>query len=174
MSKDLTTIPIEAIESNILFLRGEKVILDSVLAKLYGVTTSQLNQQVKRNATRFPRDFMFRLTAEEALNLRSRSQSVILKRGQNIKHLPIAFTEHGILMLSGVLNSERAVQVNIEIMRTFIRLRRMLASNSELAQKLEELERKYDLQFKVVFDALREMVKPPASKRKQIGFHTRP
>jgi hypothetical protein len=118
-------------------------------------------------------DFMFRLTADEAIALRLRSQSVILKRGQHLKYLPHAFTEHGILMLSSVLNSERAVQVNIEIMRTFVRLRQMLASNAEMARKLEELEKKYDSQFRVVFDALRQLLTPPSAKRKQIGFRTK-
>jgi hypothetical protein len=113
---------------------------------------------------------MFQLTMEEAQGLRSRSQSVTLKRGQNIKYRPYAFTEHGILMLSSVLNSERAVQVNIEIKRTFVRLRRMLASNVGLAKKLEELERKYDHQFSVVFDAIRQLMIPLEPKRKQIGF----
>lgn len=174
MNKDLTNIPVETIENSILSIRGERVILDSVLAKLYGVTTARLNQQVKRNASRFPPDFMFRLSIEEATTLRLRSQFVILKRGQHLKYLPAAFTEHGILMLSSVLNSERAVQVNIEIMRTFVRLRQMLASNAELAKKLEELEKKYDLQFKVVFDTLRQLLAPPKSKHKQIGFHAKP
>jgi hypothetical protein len=113
---------------------------------------------------------MFQLTMEEAQALRSRSQSVTLKRGQNIKYRPYAFTEHGILMLSSVLSSERAVQVNIEIMRTFVRLRLLLASNAELAKKLEELELKYDHQFKVVFDAIRQLMIPSEPKRRQIGF----
>ena len=113
---------------------------------------------------------MFQLTMEETQVLRSRSQSVTLKRGQNIKYRPYAFTEHGILMLSSVLSSERAINVNIEIMRTFVRLRRMLASNAELAKKLEDLEQKYDRQFSVVFKAIRELMILPEPKRKQIGF----
>jgi hypothetical protein len=173
MNEDLTNVPVRRIESSILLIRGERVILDSDLAKLYGVTTAQLNQQVKRNVNRFPPDFMFRLTVEEAIAVRSRSQSVILKRGQNIKYLPAAFTEHGILMLSSVLNSERAIQVNIEIMRIFVRLRQMLASNAELATKLEQMEKKYDAQFRVVFDALRSLITPPRQKRKQIGFKSK-
>ncbi len=135
------------------------------------------NQAVKRHQERFPEDFMFRLTVEEArawlaenLGSRSRSQNVILKRGQNIKHLPYAFTEHGILMLSSVLNSKRAIHVNIEIMRAFVRLRQMLASNANLSRKLNELESKYDRQFKVVFDAIRELMTPPPLKIKPIGF----
>lgn len=151
--------------------------LDRDLARLYEVSTSVFNQAVKRHQERFPEDFMFRLTVEEArawlaenLGSRSRSQNVILKRGQNIKHLPYAFTEHGILMLSSVLNSERAIHVNIEIMRAFVRLRQMLASNANLSRKLNELESKYDRQFKVVFDAIRELMTPPPLKIKPIGF----
>lgn len=151
--------------------------LDRDLASLYGVTTSVFNQAVKRHQERFPKDFMFRLTmeesgawSEEGLGSRSRSQIVVLKRGHNIKYRPYAFTEHGILMLSSVLNSERAVQVNIEIMRAFVKLRRMLASNVELARELKEMESKYDRQFKVVFDAIRHLMTTPRSKTKQIGF----
>lgn len=151
--------------------------LDRDLARLYDVPTSVFNQAVRRNQERFPEDFMFRLTEEEArvwlaenLASRSRSQNVILKRGQNIKHLPYAFTEHGILMLSSVLKSKRAIHVNIEIMRAFVRLRQMLASNADLARKLHELESKYDRQFRVVFDAIRELMIPPPSKANPIGF----
>src|SRR2546423_10080321 len=135
----------EQIERAILLIRGQKVMLDYDLAKLYGVETKILNQAVKRNIKRFPGDFMFQLDIQEVRD--SRSQIVTLKRGQNIKYLPYAFTEHGILMLSSVLNSERAVQVNIEIMRAFVRLRQILASHKDLAKKLEELEKKYDAQF---------------------------
>lgn len=173
MTKALVRVPAERVEKSILVVRGEKVMLDRELASLYRVSTRVFNQAVKRHKDRFPPDFMFQLTMEEAQALRSRSQSVILKRGQNIKYRPYAFTEHGILMLSSVLNTERAVQVNIEIMRTFVRLRRMLASNAELARKLEELEKKYDAQFKVVFDAIRQLMTPPEPKRKQIGFHAK-
>ena len=149
MIQSLNNIPLERIEKAIYLIRNEKVMLDRDLAVLYGVTTKAFNQAVKRHKDRFPSDFIFQLTVEEAQALRSRSQSVTLKRGQNIKYWPYAFTEHGILMLSSVLSSERAVQVNIEIMRTFVRLRLLLASNAELAKKLEELELKYDHQFKV-------------------------
>ncbi|HYN25200.1 MAG TPA: ORF6N domain-containing protein [Pyrinomonadaceae bacterium] len=173
MTKALVRVPAERVEKSILVVRGEKVMLDRELASLYRVSTRVFNQAVKRHKDRFPPDFMFQLTMEEAQALRSRSQSVILKRGQNIKYRPYAFTEHGILMLSSVLNSERAVQVNIEIMGTFVRLRQMLASNAELARKLEELEKKYDAQFKVVFDAIRQLMTPPEPKRKQIGFHAK-
>ncbi|HUS11230.1 MAG TPA: ORF6N domain-containing protein [Pyrinomonadaceae bacterium] len=168
MNPSVAEIPVERIEKSIYLIRGEKVMLDRALASLYGVTTKAFNQAVKRHRERFPTDFMFQLTMEEAQGLRSRSQSVTLKRGQNIKYRPYAFTEHGILMLSSVLNSERAVQVNIEIMRTFVRLRRLLASNVGLAKKLEELERKYDHQFSVVFDAIHQLMIPLEPKRKQI------
>jgi len=176
-SKDRSLIPVERIERSILLIRGQKVMLDRDLAYLYGVTTKVLNQAGKRHKDRFPEDFMFQLTMEEAkiwwTEVRGgslRSQIVTLKRGQHIKYRPYAFTEHGILMLSSVLNSERAVQVNIEIMRAFVRLRRLLASHADLARKLETLERKYDAQFKMVFDAIRELMKPPESKKRPIGF----
>jgi len=142
--------------------------LDYDLAELYGVETKILNQAVKRNMKRFPGDFMFQISFQEVRGLRS--QSVTLKRGQHIKYRPYAFTEHGILMLSSVLNSERAVQVNIEIMRAFVKLREMLASHKDLALKLAEMEKKYDSQFKVVFDAIRELMTPPEPKPRRIGF----
>ena len=177
MSKDRSLIPIERIERSILLIRGQKVMVARDLAYLYGVPTKVLNQAVKRHADRFPEDFMFQLTMEEAriwwTEVRGgglRSQIVTLKRGQHIKYRPYAFTEHGILMLSSVLNSERAVQVNIEIMRTFVRLRRMLASDSELARKLGVLEKKYDAQFKIVFEAIRQLMEPPETKKRPIGF----
>ena len=177
MSKDRSLIPIERIERSILLIRGHKVMLDRDLASLYGVTTKVLNQAVKRHKDRFPEDFMFQLTIEEAriwwTEVRGsglRSQIVTLKRGQHIKYRPHAFTEHGILMLSSILNSERAIKVNIEIMRAFVRLRRMLASHADLAKKLETLEKKYDAQFKVVFEAIRELMKPPEVKKRPIGF----
>lgn len=154
--------------------------LDRDLARLYNVSTSVFNQAVKRHKERFPKDFMFRLTIDEARAWQTeeskrclRSQTVILKRGQHIKHLPYAFTEHGILMLSSVLNSELAIHVNIEIMRAFVRLRQMLASNTELSHKLAEVERKYDRQFKVVFDAIRQLMMPSVSKKRTIGFRPR-
>ena len=160
-------------------IRGQKVMLDRDLACLYGVTTKVLNQAVKRHKDRFPEDFVFQLSMEEAriwwTEVKGgglRSQIVTLKRGEHIKYRPYAFTEHGILMLSSVLNSERAVQVNIEIMRAFIHLRRMLVSHAELARKLEALENKYDAQFKLVFDAIRRLIAPPEPEppKKRIGF----
>ena len=177
MTHELIGIPAESLEGSILLIRSQKVILDRTLAKLYGVSTKVLNQAVKRNPTRFPPDFMFQLTMEEATTLdeRLRSQIVTLKksRGKNIKYQPYAFTEHGILMLSSVLKSERAVYVNIEIMRTFVRLREILASNVELNQRLDALEQNYKGQFKVVFEAIRQLMGPGSSKRKPIGFRAR-
>jgi phage regulator Rha-like protein len=172
--KASSLIPVERIEKAIYLIRGDKVMLDSDLAKLYGVTTKRLNEQVRRNRGRFPEDFMFQLTSEEAkLTQSSRSQFATLKRGQNIKYLPYAFTEHGSIMAANVLNSERAVQASVQVVRAFVRLRQLLGSNTELARKLEELEGKYDRQFKIVFDAIRQLMSPPLPCRKQIGFHSR-
>jgi len=169
MSKDRSLIPIERIERLILLIRGHKVMLDSDLAELYGVTTKRLNEQVRRNLSRFPEDFMFQLTESETHLLRSQFATSKEGRGGR-RYLPYAFTEHGVAMLSSVLNSERAIKVNIEIMRAFVRLRRLLASHADLVRKLDTLERKYDAQFKVVFDAIRELMKPPESKKRPIGF----
>lgn len=177
-------VPMERISQAILLIRGHKVMLSADLAEMYGVEPRILVQAVKRNIARFPEDFTFQLTWEETAHLKSqsvisrpadpgasRSQSVTLKRGLNIKYPPYAFTEQGVAMLSSVLHSDRAIHVNIEIMRAFVRLRQMLASNVELARKLAALERKYDAQFKVVFDAIRELMTPPEPKKKRpIGF----
>ena len=168
--KQSSLIPVDRIEKAIHLIRGERVMLDRDLAALYEVPTKVFNQAVKRHKERFPADFMFQLTKAEVVSIYSRSQFVTLKQGSNIKYRPHAFTEHGILMLSSVLNSQRAVQVNIEIMRTFVNLRRMLTGNVELAGKLKELESKYDRQFKVVFDAIRRLMSPQPTSRKPIGF----
>jgi len=160
-------IPAEVIERKIYLIRGHKVMLDSDLAELYGVTTKRLNEQVRRNLKRFPSDFMFQLSSKEAES--SRSQIATSKRGGR-RYLPYAFTEQGVAMLSSVLNSDRAIEVNIQIMRAFVKLREMIASHKELAKKLDELESKYDEQFKVVFDAIRELMTPPEPKRRRIGF----
>ena len=158
------------IQSKIFLIRGQKIMLDRDLAKLYGVETRALNQSVKRNIRRFPDDFMFRLNKQEVGTWIS--QIVISNRAKKgIRQKPYAFTEHGILMLSSILNSERAIQVNIQIMRTFSKLRQMLETHKELKKKIEEMERKYDGQFKVVFDALRELLAPPIKPKPQIGFH---
>lgn len=157
----------------ILLVRGQKVMLDSDLADLYEVTTKALNQAVRRNLERFPTDFMFQLTQQEAAEL-NRSQSVTgSQKHRDPRFRPYAFTEQGVAMLSSVLRSRRAAVVNIAIMRAFVTLRAMLNSNAELAHKLEALERKYDRQFKVVFDAIRQLMSPPEPRRKQIGFGKR-
>ncbi|HHT9128861.1 MAG TPA: ORF6N domain-containing protein [Candidatus Wujingus californicus] len=142
--------------------------LDTDLALLYGVKTKMLNQAVKRNIQRFPDDFMFQLTREEFNSLRS--QIVTLKRGQHRKYLPYVFTEQGVAMLSSVLNSKRAIQVNIQIMRAFIKLKEMLSTHKDLKQKIEEMEKKYDYQFKIVFDAIKQLLEPPAEPKGKIGF----
>jgi hypothetical protein len=169
MDKNVALVPPGRIERSILLIRGHKVMLDSDLAELYGVTTKRLNEQVRRNLSRFPEDFMFQLTELETQLLRSQIATSKEGRGGR-RYLPYAFTEQGVAMLSSVLNSERAVQVNIEIMRAFVRLRRILASHADLARKLDALEKKYDAQFRVVFDAIRELMKPPESKKRPIGF----
>lgn len=156
------------IEQSILLLRGHKVLLDSTLADLYGVQTKVLVQAVQRNRVRFPSDFMFHLTNQEVANLKS--QFVTSSWGGRRK-LPHAFTEQGVAMLSSVLRSPPAIAINIEIMRAFVRLREMIATNKELAKRLDELEARYDRQFKVVFDAIRELMAPPEMKpRRRIGF----
>jgi hypothetical protein len=167
-------------------LRHEKILLDSDLAELYGVPTKVLNQAVQRNLDRFPDDFMFQLTEDEMEILRSqfvtsknaepslRSQFVTLKRGQHRKYLPYAFTEQGVAMLSSVLRSPRAVEVNIAIMRTFVQLRRLMDSNALLAEKIESLEAKYsdhDQQFQIVFDAIRQLIAADDGPKREIGFH---
>jgi hydrogenase maturation factor HypE len=162
-------IPLETIERNILLIRGQKVMLDRDLAQLYGVETRALNQAVRRNIDRFPNDFMFTLTREEIMRI---SQIVISSAHETLKFSKnvMAFTEQGVAMLSSVLKSKRAVQVNIAIMRVFVKLREMIASNKELAKRLDKLEKKYDAQVKVVFDAIRELMTPPEPKRRRIGF----
>lgn len=167
-------IPIEKIPESIYLIRGRRVMLSADLASLYGVEPRVLAQAVKRNVERFPEDFMFQLNKEEVNFLRS--QTVILKkgRGQHSKYPPYAFTEQGVAMLSSVLRSRKAIQVNIEIMRAFVRLREMLASHKDLARKLEDLEKKYDKQFAVVFAAIRQLMEPPPVKPKgRIGFNTK-
>ena len=164
-------IPVEMIERKIYLIRGDKVLLDGDLAELYGVEVKHLKRQVRRNLTRFPEDFMFELRKEEYDSLRSHFGT--LKRGEHIKYLPYAFTEQGVAMLSSVLNSERAIHVNIAIMRAFVKLREMLATHKDLALKLNEMENKYDAQFKVVFDAIRQLMTPPEPKKRKIGFIVR-
>ena len=160
--------PVERIAQSILLIRNQKVMLDTDLAALYGVETKVLVQAVKRNLDRFPADFMFQLTKQEFDDLRSQ---IVTSSWGGRRYPPYAFTEQGVSMLSSVLRSKRAIQVNIEIMRAFVQLRRMLASQADLARKLAVLEKKYDAQFKVVFDAIRELMAPPEPNKKQnIGF----
>ena len=167
----MTAIVPAHVERRILLLRGERVLLDEDLAVLYEVETRSLVRAVKRNAERFPPDFMFQLTDAEAAHLRSQSGISSSTHGGR-RYLPYAFTEQGVAMLSSVLRSERAVHVNVEIMRAFVRLRTMLAGNADLARKLIALERKYDAQFKVVFDAIRELMAEPPKPRRRIGFRS--
>jgi hypothetical protein len=167
-------IPAARIAQSICWIRGQKVLLDSDLAALYGVPIKSLNQAVKRKSERFPADFMFRLSADEMRSLRS--QIVTLKRGRHRKYLPYAFTEQGVAMLSSVLNSERAVKVNIAIMRAFVKLRETLESNRELAQKFSELERRvgrHDDEIASIIEAIRQLIAPSRKPRREIGFHVR-
>jgi hypothetical protein len=163
----------QALVARIHSVRGLKVMLDEDLAELYGVTTKSLVQSVKRNPGRFPRDFMFSLTKQEAANLRSQivTSSLPSRSWGGRRYAPYAFTEQGVAMLSSVLRSDRAVQVNVEIMRAFVRLRDLVGQNRDLSRRLNDLESKYDRQFKVVFDAIRELMAPPApAPKRRIGF----
>ena len=167
----VSVLPLERIERSIILLRGHKVMLSPDLATLYQVENRALVQAVKRNAARFPADFMFQLTPAEAANLKS--QIVTSSWGGARRALPYAFTEQGVAMLSSVLRSQRAVNVNIEIMRAFVRLWQLLATHADLARRLDGLEKKYDKQFRVVFDAIRQLMTPPAEPPKPpIGFHS--
>lgn len=164
-------LPAERIEQAIMSIRGERVMLDADLAKLYGVETRTLLQGVRRNIQRFPDDFMFQLSAVELENWRSQIVTSNPAAKMSLRRRPYAFTEQGVAMLSSVLRSNRAVDVNIEIMRAFVRLRELLASHKDLARKLDELEKKYDDQFHVVFQAIRQLMEPPPAKPKErIGF----
>ena len=163
-------IPLEVIEKKILLIAGQKVMLDSDLAALYGVTTKRLNEQVRRNLKRFPSDFIYQLSAEEFESLRSHFATIKIGRGKHRKYLPYVFTEQGIAMLSSVLNSDRAIEVNIQIMRTFVKLREMISTHKDLARKLSELEKKYDGQFQIVFEAIRQIIEVEAKPKKKIGF----
>jgi ORF6N domain len=163
-------ISIDRIEQTILFIRRHRVMLDTDLAKLYGVTTKVLNQAVKRNGSRFPADFMFQLTTGETTALRSQFVTSTGRGGRQYR--PYVFTEQGVAKLSSVLHSERAIQVNIAIMRAFVQLREMIGSNKGLARRLKELEKKYDSQFRVVFEAISELMAEPEPKVERIGFRT--
>lgn len=169
MTRSVPTLSI--IENRILVIRGHKVMIDSHLAELYGVTTAALNQAVSRNKTRFPADFMFQLTPAELANWRS--QTVISNSGakMGLRRSPYAFTEQGIAMLSTVLRSKRAIQVNIGIMRAFVAMREAMIAHKELARQLNGMEKKYDAQFKIVFDAIRQLMEPPpVQPKRSIGY----
>jgi hypothetical protein len=165
-------ISVERIQKAIYLIRGQKVMLDRDLAGLYEVPTKALKQAVKRHADRFPDDFMFVLDRKEFMQWRSQFVTSISDR-MGLRHAPMAFTEQGVAMLSSVLNSPRAIQVNIAIMRAFVQLRAILSTHANLARKLAELEKKYDAQFRVVFDALHQLMAPTAPSRKQIGFEVK-
>jgi hypothetical protein len=174
-SKALT--PVADISRTILVLRGQRVILDSDLAALYGVSTKRFNEQVRRNRERFPGDFMFRLTAPEAAALRSQFATLKKGRGQHRKYLPYAFTEHGAIMAASVLNSPRAVEMSVYVVRAFVRLREILASNRELARRFDELEARLDKKLTAhdeaiaaILSAIRELMNPPEPKHRPIGF----
>ena len=188
VSKKVIVLKSEDVAQLVFFIRGEKVMFDADLAMLYGVEVRNLNQAVARNRKRFPADFAFQLTDDELAALRSqlvisksptsqassrlRSQIVTSNTGRGgRRYLPYAFTEQGVAMLSSVLRSARAVEVNIAIMRTFVQLRRLMDSNRELARKIEALEKKYDEQFAVVFEAIKQLIIPPEPPRRRIGFH---
>jgi hypothetical protein len=167
---DSALIPNERIEGKIYLIRGKKVMFDRDLAALYGVTTGALNQAVKRNPERFPDDFMFQLTEKEFENLKS--QFVTSSWG-GVRKLPFVFTEHGVLMLSSVLKSDRAIQVNIQIVRIFTRLRQLVATNREILAKVEQMEKKYDEQFKVVFEVMKRLLAEEEKPKRRIGFGVR-
>jgi len=171
-SKQIALVSIPMVERRILLIRGQKVLLDSDLADLYGVETKRLNEAVKRNSERFPTDFMFKLTEEESQSLRSQFATLETSRGKHKKYLPYVFTEYGALMLANTLKSERAVQASIAIVRAFVQLRETLTTNKELAKKLNELEKKYNKQFVVVFNAIRQLMTPPKERPRKIGFNT--
>ncbi len=164
-------IPIDRVEETILFIRGQKVILDADLAKLYGVTTKRFNEQVKRNRDRFPKDFMIRLTSEEKAEVVANCDHLSTLKYSRV--LPNAFTEHGAIMAASVLNTPRAIEVSIFVVRAFVKLREVLATHKELEAKLIALEKKYDEQFRVVFEAIRQLMNPPDPPRKKIGFEVK-
>ncbi|MCW5961828.1 MAG: ORF6N domain-containing protein [Pyrinomonadaceae bacterium] len=172
-SEETALVTLDLIERKIYIVREQKVMLDSDLANLYGVSTKRLNEQVKRNLQRFPEDFMFQLTNDELENLRSQIATSSSKTYGGRRYMPYVFTEQGVAMLSGVLNSERAVQVNIGIMRAFVKMRKMLIANEEIGKKLVEIENKlgdHDENFKKVFTAMRLLMKSPDKSDKEIGF----
>ncbi len=169
MQRQNSLVKIERVDQRILLFRGQRVMLDADLAVLYGVPTKRLNEQVKRNESRFPSDFMFRLTVREKAEVVANCDH--LARLKYSPSLPYAFTEHGALMLASVLNSPTAILVSIQVVRAFMRLREMLVGNKDLARKVDELEKKYDAQFRVIFDAIRGLMRPvPPPPKRRIGF----
>ncbi|MBX7124013.1 MAG: ORF6N domain-containing protein [Opitutaceae bacterium] len=177
MARSKALAPVEDITRWILVLRGHRVILDADLAALYGVTTKRFNEQVRRNANRFPADFMFRLTAEETSSLRSQIAPLKLGRGQHRKYLPYVFTEHGAIMAATILNSPRAVEMSVYVVRAFVQLREMLASNKQLARRFAQLETRLDKKLTThdeaiaaILSAIRQLMHPPVPKRRPIGF----
>jgi hypothetical protein len=172
MKKSLVRVPHTSVENAILIIRNERVILDTDLAGVYGVENRALIQSVKRNIRRFPPDFLFQLTKSEFDSLRS--QIVISKGRGGRRSLPYAFTEHGAIMAANLLNSERAIEASVEVVRAFVRLRTMVLTNAELAKRLDGLEKRYDEHFKIVFTAIRQLMVPPKAMRKPIGFHVKP
>ncbi|HET6883334.1 MAG TPA: ORF6N domain-containing protein [Pirellulales bacterium] len=171
MPRKQSLVLVDEIEPLIFEIRGQKALLDSDLALLYGVPTKRLNEQVRRNRDRFPGDFMFQLTAEEAASLRSQNATSNVGRGGR-RYRPYAFTEHGAIMAATVLNSPRAVEVSVFVVRAFVKLRELAGAHKELARKLDDLERKYDEKFRIVFDAIRQLMAPPppTEKKRRIGF----
>jgi len=167
MSNELIKIPIERIEQKILEIRGERVIADSDLAEIYGVSTKRFNEQVKRNKDRFPVDFMFQLSEEEVESMRSQ---IATASKRNARFRPHVFTEHGALMAANVLNSPRAVEASVQVIRAFVKMRNLIATNAELSVKISNLEKKYDAQFKIVFDAIKKLMMPPDKPKGGIGF----
>ena len=172
MADETKIVLVDQIEPLIQTIRGQNVILDGDLARLYGVPTKRLNEQVRRNMLRFPADFMFQLTAEEATALRSQNATLKGGRGQHRKYLPFAFTEHGAIMAASILNSPTAVEISVFVVRAFVKMRELVLEHKELARKVDALERKYDAQFKVVFDAIRQLMAPPSVPKRpgKIGF----
>ncbi len=166
--KQTQLLPSELIERRILLIREQRVMIDTDLAMLYGVATKRLKEQVKRNSGRFPPDFMFELNAKEKMEVVANCDH--LRRLKYSPYLPLVFSEHGVLMLANVLNNPRAIEMSVQIVRTFVRLRALLATHKELARQIEEMEKKYDSQFRVVFDTLRRLLEPPEKPKRPIGF----
>lgn len=169
----VSIIPVEKIEQKIFFIRKQKVMLDSDLATLYGVSTKRLNEQLRRNLKRFPEDFMFQLSKDEYESLRSQIATLKTGRGRHRKYSPYVFTEHGAIMLATILNSAVAIQASIQVVRAFVRLREFLAANKELARKLKNLEKKIDTQDEkiyTIFEALKQLMQPTQKQKGKIGF----